>query len=46
MRVMGGQGPDGVCEDDNKYMWPHPEAFAAALLRAKVGASQPLDHHT
>ena len=24
--------PHGLVCDDNKYMWPHPEAFAAALL--------------
>lgn len=46
MRGRGAQGPDGVCEDDNKYMWPHPEAFAAALLLAKVGSTQQLDHET
>ena len=27
--------PDGNVCDDNKYMWPHPEAFAAALLLYK-----------
>ena len=33
-------GPDGKVCDDNKYMWPHPEAFAAALLLAKATGSE------
>lgn len=33
-------GPDGEVCDDNKYMWPHPEAFTAALLLHKATGSE------
>lgn len=39
-------GPDGEVCDDNKYMWPHPEAFAAALLLHKAtGSAQYMDFY-